>query len=794
MQLVDLLTNMTDKERRALAQRRLGVDIGNADVRTLAAALSEPLVVTAALVQLNAAQLRIVQWLAMQPDLKASWNDFEAALGDRLPPSLQDDYLLELQALALVDTNRTRDGKYLATYPAVRAALPTSRGADIRAYLNALRAETLGLVVSVQDLAERPTRKEQRIDLLLRTLTTPESCQALLARQSEAARDLFQWIIERGGSVDATTLLAHVSRTEMPRRTYYGPDAWWAPKPSAKELSHPLTELVRSCLVMPVSNYGAGWYGTSAYAIPEEVELASRGSDWFDGVAMQPPPLLPADQGSGGAPDPTALLRDVSHLLGFVASGRCEFKQDGEPYKRSLTALGKLLGRTDAGYTDLLWQLALNADLLRPSRSEDQPYVPVSLKKVSPHALLVRVFQGWVAAPPASVEAFLPQLSLAARVHQLSLLRTVPADTWLQRPSLDAWLHFRWPLVFPAPQAGGTAAPNDSSWAALGALLVARGTDANGGATIMMPAEHQLLLSSLTQPETKVTKKGAKKDADDASAALPPWDDSWTVQADRLIVAPPNAPPDAVIALWQVAKLESNQGASLFRISAESVAGALNLGLTPDAVRDALESRSRVPLPPTVLRLIEDQGQRYGRIKVGTTTTYITTDEPALLEELQRDKRLKKLGLRSIAPGVAVVDEQYQDAVMSALRTVGHLPVPDPPAAPVVLDAFAAGSSAAVGSSNLPVSMVESRKPLAPSVVRRMVRDAVQAQRSMTATWLDGPERLTAEIVPIDFHGHTLHAYDIDADEDVDLPSDAIVALALGPDASDLYEDIDEGM
>jgi hypothetical protein len=113
---------------------------------------------------LNAAQLRIVQWVTRRPDLQAPWDEFVEELGDRLSPVLRDEYLLALREHALLDFDATPKRGYLATYPAIRAALPVARRADLQAYFSELRADTLGQVVSIQELAERPTRKDERIN------------------------------------------------------------------------------------------------------------------------------------------------------------------------------------------------------------------------------------------------------------------------------------------------------------------------------------------------------------------------------------------------------------------------------------------------------------------------------------------------------------------------------------------------------------------------------------------------------------------------------------------------------
>ena len=158
---------------------------------------------------------------------------------------------------------------------------------------------------------------------------------------------------------------------------------------------------------------------------------------------------------------------------------------------------------------------------------------------------------------------------------------------------------------------------------------------------------------------------------------LPPWDLGWTVQSDRSVVVAPNCHPDVLKELWEVAELETNQGASTFRITPASIARALNQGLTLKRIVDRLEQRSGRALPPTVARVVQDEGQRYGRIKVGWALAYVVTDDDALLMELLRNPKLRRLGLRAIAPGVAAVPNDDPEDALQALRRAGYLPILD---------------------------------------------------------------------------------------------------------------------
>jgi hypothetical protein len=150
---------------------------------------------------------------------------------------------------------------------------------------------------------------------------------------------------------------------------------------------------------------------------------------------------------------------------------------------------------------------------------------------------------------------------------------------------------------------------------------------------------------------------------------------SWHVQPDRTIVAPPNLHPYALMHFWQVAQLEENSGASIFRVTPATVAGALNRDMEPLRVRRILEEGSKTPLPETVVRLLEDQSARYGQITVGAALTYLRTADAAILDELLHDRKLTGLSIRRLAPDIAFIQQLDPVAVREALRKAGYLPI-----------------------------------------------------------------------------------------------------------------------
>jgi hypothetical protein len=468
-------------------------------------------------------------------------------------------------------------------------------------------------------------------------------------------------------------------------------------------------------------------------------------------------------------------MRDVVHLLGFVSTGRCEWRQDGEPYKRCLVALGKSLGSRDADYAELLWDLAVSAQLVRPVRRGPMSYEPAMGVDATPRELLDGLLLGWTQAGGRSVQPGVPQgVGQEARVRLLQLLQIIPTDVWILKSSVEEWLRFHWPMIFRPDFQPIHLSPPDPGIASLGNLLLAHGSTPDGLDAVMVPAAHQQLLMLEEASDPPSGNNPAT-----SNSALPPWDESWIVQPDRSIVAPPNAAPDALLDLWNVAQLESNQGASVFRITPESIAAALNRNLSPADIRTLLEKRSRVPLPPTVERLVEDQGKKYGRIKVGTAQTYVKVDDPALLAEIRRDKRLQKLDWRDVAPGLAFIVSTDPAAVLDTLRKAGYLPVMDQVKPQKAVQAV----------PTRPAPAAKRVSSLANAALR-LARTALRNDQLLYVTWTDRGRLRHSELEVIDLHGREIHANDLEDGSEVMVPVDRITEVELGDEIDDEDDDL----
>ncbi|MBI2910713.1 MAG: helicase-associated domain-containing protein [Chloroflexi bacterium] len=743
MQLVQLLQRLSAEERGELLRRR-GLDAASgADLGKLASKLADPGSLVAAFAELDQFQHLVLRWLADQPGHAAAWAALGRELDGRVPPDYLENALRELRLWGLVDYEAAPAPGYVATYGAVATSLPQPRGARLRELMANLDSETLRRMAMGLGLKAAPTR-DQRERQLLDSLGNSDFCAGLAGRLSEPARDLLEWVRSEGGWVSQ----GHVKSNPVTKVTGLAAPTIWDVGAAQKPLD-PLTELVHNRLLWEFREYR--WDSrVSGYVVPREVEQALSGRSLFDTGPLQPPLLERAERARGLLPNPVHLMRDASHLLGFVTTGRCEFRQqDGEPYQRSLRALGKALQHPDAGYPFLLWNLCRASGLLHGA---DTTFTVAEAGLADPRTLYLTLLGGW------SRTGWQGDYSLARvgnprglRMRLLELLVSLPADTWIERGSLEGLCAFLWPALF-SPRYPGAGQAGDAALSSLLHLALAEGEAPDGTKAVLVPRAVQLLLT---------------KQEGEEGGTLPPWDERWTVQPDRCVVVAPNAHPKALLELWRLAQIESNQGAAVFRLTAASVATALNRGMSPDAILKLLRGRSATPLPPTVERLIRDQGQRFGRIRVGAAQAYVRTDDPALLEELQRDRKLHGLEWQELAPGVAAVVNVGPTAAIEVLRKAGYLPVAERPGT----------QSPDTPRSNLP--------PLQVRQLQHFCRVAIRDGLRLSVRWSEGGRSRRAVIEPQELKDGHLYAYWPGKDEEVVLSLAAItlVSVAGGEEA-----------
>lgn len=155
---------------------------------------------------------------------------------------------------------------------------------------------------------------------------------------------------------------------------------------------------------------------------------------------------------------------------------------------------------------------------------------------------------------------------------------------------------------------------------------------------------------------------------------LPPPVDHFVIQADLTIVVPGPPEPDVAVELAAVADHESAGGASVYRVTPESIRRALDAGYSASDLAQMFKKRSRTGVPQALSYAIDDVARRHGGLRLGGAGCYLRSEDSALLVEISTDRRLADLQLRTIAPTV-LVSPYLLGRVLGALRDTGYAPV-----------------------------------------------------------------------------------------------------------------------
>ncbi len=142
-----------------------------------------------------------------------------------------------------------------------------------------------------------------------------------------------------------------------------------------------------------------------------------------------------------------------------------------------------------------------------------------------------------------------------------------------------------------------------------------------------------------------------------------------------LTVVVSGAPSARVRALLDgCADREGRGAATVWRFTPASVRRALDAGVAADDLSHELGDIASTGLPQPLRYLIGDVARRHGHLRVTAATSCVHSPDEALLAEVVAHRKLRPLGLRLLAPTVAVGGSSVRDTI-SALRAAGYLPL-----------------------------------------------------------------------------------------------------------------------
>jgi hypothetical protein len=411
--------------------------------------------------------------------------------------------------------------------------------------------------------------------------------------------------------------------------------------------------------------------------LPREVGLALRGPAPLARLIGAEPTLDTTKPGRERI-DATAagaaleLLRRVETLIDSWSRTPPAVLRSGGLGVRDLRKLAKELA-LEPHETALLVEVVAAAGLVADSEAANAAeWVPTTAADLwragGPEQQWIALARAWLELPrlpgliglrddadkivaPLSDELRRP-LAPRDRRRALELLAGLPRGTAVTGPETLAST-----LAWRAPRRGGRMRDELVGWTLAEATLL--GVVALGG----LPAHGRALLETADNgPAIEALR-----------AALPEPVDQVLLQADLTAIAPGRLRADVAEELALVADVESSGSAVVYRITEASIRRALDTGRPAAELHAMFAKTSATPVPQGLSYLIDDVARRHGRLRGGSTRSFLRADDPLLLAEVLAHPAADAFELRQIAPTVLVSELSLAD-LLAALRGAGFAP------------------------------------------------------------------------------------------------------------------------
>lgn len=166
------------------------------------------------------------------------------------------------------------------------------------------------------------------------------------------------------------------------------------------------------------------------------------------------------------------------------------------------------------------------------------------------------------------------------------------------------------------------------------------------------------------QPEQAITILGEH---------LPAAVNHILLQADLTAVAPGYLAPELSETLLLMADAEGQGPASIYRFSAITIRRALDAGQDAESLLAFLRKHSATEVPQPLAYLIQDTASRHGRLRIGTSASFIQSDDETAISDLLQEARTSVLSLVRIAPTVLTSSASPRETAR-VLRELGLSP------------------------------------------------------------------------------------------------------------------------
>ncbi|WP_285758507.1 helicase-associated domain-containing protein [Nocardiopsis ansamitocini] len=425
-------------------------------------------------------------------------------------------------------------------------------------------------------------------------------------------------------------------------------------------------------------------------ALPREVALHLRDGRLFSPTEAEPPPVSgpivdAALATRAAAGQVFTVLRSLEELLDAWTADPPGVLRNGGLGVRDLKRAAHLMDTDEAGAA-LLMETARAGGLIAPGSEVDGEWLPTVEYDVwracDPARRWLWLVGAWLRSPRAAGlgrgkdargrsrnvlgEGLDRRFAPEVRLDVLAALSSAPAGCAPDPETVSAR------LAWLRPRRQGAAFDElvrDTLTEAETLGLTGRFVLAPFAVTVAAEATADSFASAPSGAADSVT-------AARLAAELPVPLDHFLLQGDLTAVAPGPLVPALARELALAADVESTGGATVYRFSAASVRRALDAGRGAEELVELLERHSRTPLPQPLRYLVADVARQHGRLRVGTASSYLRCDDPAVLSELLSDRRATDLGLFGLAPTV-VASRASRPILLDRLGELGYHPVPE---------------------------------------------------------------------------------------------------------------------
>lgn len=431
-----------------------------------------------------------------------------------------------------------------------------------------------------------------------------------------------------------------------------------------------------------------GW----EYELPREIALALRGDGWKPALTGQPEvPAGPVPE-SDGVDVALAAIERARALAELAATESVAELKSGGVGVREVRRVAKALGLPER--EAVLWlDVVFAADLIGSEQGER--LIATTLLDdwlERPAGRRWRALaESWLGLPQAPTHRVVgcceehmtplpPPYEFACEAGRirravLQTLRTLPPGMGAEADKMGEAVAWRTRAMAEALEAAGefvAAALREAEWLGVvagGALTtLGRALLDSGGALMTLGP------TPLDSGGALTTLGRAPLGSGGVDALFPAPVTTVTLQNDLTAVVTGVPSPELAAFLDLAADLESRDRASVWRFSEASVRRALDQGTDAETLLSGLDRFSAKAIPQPLSYLVTDTARRHGTVKVAAAPSVVIADDPAVITELCAAKALRKLGLRRIAPTVAL-GTLPPGETLRLLRQAGHTPV-----------------------------------------------------------------------------------------------------------------------